>query len=303
MERIRVLHIPKTAGTSFTDCLARIYPGDKFVFTGLLQDDFERYRAMGASERERISLVSGHCPRITGIPEIDRLPIITLLRDPIEQVKSHCQHVSEHKNPYWQELYPPGTFELDEFLESGHLVLSNLQTKMLLGDRVYRPITGDTRALVDEVLHVLQNDIVCFGIVEEFDTSLMWFRHRLGWKQWPVYRRLNVSSESERLTFSSEQVDRIRALNTVDIQVYESAVKLFRTQTAEAWGALQRDLTVFRALQELGSSLSPPRTLSMRERLTMDWPGRIRRGTRILRNGRWDELRHEMQQFVRWLRA
>jgi hypothetical protein len=301
MERIRFLHIPKTAGTSFTDCLARIYPGKQFVFTGLLDHDLERFQAMGASKRERISLVSGHCPRITGIPEIDRLPIITLLRDPIEQVKSHCQQVSEGKNLYWRELYPPGTFELDEFLESGHLVLSNLQTKMLLGDRGYRPITGDTRVLADEALHVLENDIACFGIVEEFDTSLMWFRRRLGWKQWPVYRRLNVTNQSKRLVFSRSQIAKISALNAVDIQVYQSALRLFREQTATMSGLLQSDLVEFRACQESWRSQLTLRALSVWRRLTVQWPGRIGYGTHILRTAGKDELREGIHRFLRWL--
>jgi hypothetical protein len=303
MERIRFLHIPKTAGTSFTDCLARIYPGEKFVFTGLLKDDFERYRAMEASERERIALISGHCPRITGIPEIDKLPIITLLRDPIEQVKSHCQHVSEGKNPYWRELYPPGTFELDEFLESGHLVLSNLQTKMLLGDEGYRPITGETRALVDEVLHVLQNDIVCFGIVEEFDTSLMWFRRRLGWKQWPVYRRLNVASESKRLTFSSDQIAKIRALNAVDIEVYARALDVFHAELARISDYLAANLEIFEQEQRLWALRlkAPSSAAPIEVQPSRTWEERVERAFHIARTEGLDALLQEIRRYIRWM--
>jgi hypothetical protein len=303
MERIRFLHIPKTAGTSFADCLARIYPGEKFIFTGLLEDDLARYRALEARQRQEISLVSGHTPRIIGILEIDRLPVITFLRDPVEQVMSHCQHVSEGKNAYWRELYPPGTFDLDDFLASGHLVLSNLQTKMLLGDRGYRPITGDTRALVDEVLQVLQNDIECFGIVEEFDTSLMWFRRRLGWKQWPVYRRLNVASGSSRLAFSSKQIAKIRDLNAVDIQVYEASRRLFHEQLAPISALLQADLEEFKAHQAAWSPRPAPPLPSVWQRLTVDWPGRLGRGAHILRTRGWDGLRKETHQFLRWLRT
>jgi hypothetical protein len=258
---------------------------------------------MDVTERARISLFAGHSPRLTGVPEIDRLPIITLLRDPVEQVKSHCQHVSAGKTPYWRQLYPPGTFELDDFLESGHLVLLNLQSRMLLGDRDHRAITGDTAALVDEALHVLQNDIECFGIVEEFDTSLMLFRRRLGWEQWPACRQLNVTSESRRLVFSSSQIAKIGALNAVDIQVYEGALRLFREQTAAMWELLQTDLTEFKAHQAARSPHQAPRAPSVWRRLSMNWPGRIGRGARILRTGSWDELRAEMQQFLHWLRA
>src|SRR6185369_13788670 len=95
MRRLRFLHIPKTAGTAFVDCLRRLYPGGHFAFTRGIAADVERYRRLDPGTRERITLFSGHAPRITGEPAIDGVPIVTFLREPILRTMSHCQHVSE----------------------------------------------------------------------------------------------------------------------------------------------------------------------------------------------------------------
>ncbi len=93
MDKIRLLHIPKTGGTSLQECLGRIYQGPRFLFSGDLKKDLEAYREMGPEKQANIVLFAGHSPRITGIPGIDDLPTITLFRDPVCRVKSFCQHV------------------------------------------------------------------------------------------------------------------------------------------------------------------------------------------------------------------
>ena len=95
MNKIRFLHVPKTAGTSLTDCLNQFYKNRHYLFSGDLEKDKGRYQKISASKRAQISLFSGHAPRITGIPEVDILPTIAFFRDPVERVKSFCQHVSE----------------------------------------------------------------------------------------------------------------------------------------------------------------------------------------------------------------
>src|SRR5262249_50440355 len=97
MDRIRFLHIPKTAGTSFFACLRLFYPGETLFFADDWRKDIEWYQLLDPSHRERIALVGGHAPRITGEAGIDTLPTVTLLREPVSRVKSFCQHVSEGK--------------------------------------------------------------------------------------------------------------------------------------------------------------------------------------------------------------
>jgi hypothetical protein len=244
VSRLRFLHIPKTAGTSFLDCLERLYPGEQFVFSGDLPVDLDNYRKLDPTIRDRITLFAGHAPRVTGEEAIDALPTVTFLRHPISRVMSFCQHVSEGKSPYLVEAFPPEAFDLDAFLASENVELSNLQTRMLLGHGSYELPDTDPDALAARAVRVLRDDITCFGIVEHFDLSLIMFRRTFGWKR-VLWRRLNRQG-SRRIRFSAEQIKRVEQNNTVDRAVYTWAVKLFQQRLDAVglrtwiWQALRR---------------------------------------------------------------
>jgi hypothetical protein len=304
MDRIRFLHVPKTAGTSFMDCLTRIYggQGQRFIFSGNLQRDYGRYGEIDASKREQLRLIAGHSPRITGIPEIDSLPTITFLRDPLDRVKSFCQHVSEGKSPDLLDRFPPERFSLDEFLECGNAQLSNFHSRMLLGERGYELPTGNPDTLVDRAMSVLQHDLECFGIVEEFESSLMLFRSKLDWQKWPVYRPLNVRNTSQLIEFSSEHMAAIRELNTIDVEVYQNALEVFHKEITKISDYVEANLPLFRDRQRLWAQ-----QLELQSRVSQDrgqpaktWPERCTWAFHILRTQGLGDLRAEIERFIRW---
>lgn len=253
MGKIRFLHIPKTAGTSFSNCLRRIYKANRFknnvfVFLGDFPQDLSRYQRLDAAERSRITVVSGHAPLVTGVTEIDRLPTLTFLRDPVERVKSACQYLSEGRTG----TLPPGNFDLDGlFAEEGNLWLRNLQTRMLLGVQGYDLPAGDPRRLVEQALEVLQGRLACFGITEYFDDSLLLFQQALRWKRYPVYTKLNQRNPGKLLRFSASQLDWIREANAIDIQLYEGAVRLFHARIAASSAEIEARRRVFSIQQTL----------------------------------------------------
>jgi hypothetical protein len=230
MNKIRFLHVPKTAGTTFTDCLNRFYKGRHFLFSGDLQKDKFRYQKISKSKQAQISMFGGHAPRITGIPEVDTLPIITFLRDPVERVKSFCQHVSEGKSRYLLKDHPPSKFNLNEFLNSNINELSNISSKLLLGEQKQQLPDADKNTIVETAIAVLKNDITCFGITEQFDRSLFLLHYKLGWARWPVYKKLNVKNRQKLITFMDDNIQKIRVLNEIDIEVYNKALDLFNEQ-------------------------------------------------------------------------
>lgn len=236
MKRLRFLHIPKTAGTTFTSILLRQY-GEKnsFYLTGDPDQDIKRFKALSYFGRRRVVLFTGHAAIDSGVKESDEANIVTFLRDPAERVKSFCKHVSEGKSPYLLEQFPPESFDLDRFLQSGNAELSNLQTKMLLNSgqatsslRLNKMSATEAR---NEALDVLNNRIFRFGIQEYFDESLVVMSSALNWKL-PVYEALNkksaidievykvaneqflskVSSES----FDQKMLDRLRQNNNLE---------------------------------------------------------------------------------------
>lgn len=247
--RLFFVHIPKTGGCSVSECLERIYSQKSFTFSWNFPKDLERYRELSSREKEEIVLVTGHAPFTTGESELDQLPKITFLRNPIERVKSFCQYVSEGKTGYLQEPCPEH-FDLDEFLDSGIPELSNLQTKMLLGRGSCHVNLDDPDLVVEKATEALENKLVCFGLTEYFDESLMLFRKTLGWKKWPVYAKLNTKDETRLLVFSEKNIRKIRELNQLDMRVYEVAIELFTRKVQENAEYLESSLKDFRMAQD-----------------------------------------------------
>ena len=231
MKRLRFLHIPKTAGSTFTDILSRQYSGTQhFQFLGDNISDKKRFEEMPVDDRRNVRLFTGHAPIVTGISEADTATIITILRDPIERVKSFCQHVSEGKSPYLLKDFPPERFNLDEFLESGNEELSNLQAKMLInGGHICSPKLIDSMPVAKAAnlaLTNLFNRVSYFGIQQYFDESLIMFSESLNWKL-PLYVHLNKKRTFKRLKFEDRHLQRIEELNPVSIEVYNRAKERF----------------------------------------------------------------------------
>ncbi|HEV3468796.1 MAG TPA: hypothetical protein VG148_05710 [Pyrinomonadaceae bacterium] len=231
MESLRFLHIPKTAGSTFTSILRRQYSGKPlFDFGGELAADRERFEALPERERKAVALFTGHAPLVTGLKEADEATTITFLRDPISRVKSFCQHVYEGKSEYLLNDFPPESFSLDEFLESGNEELSNLQTKYLF-NRTHSEFPAGIRKMSaaearDAALDNLYNKVSHFGLQEYFDESLIVFSSALGWRM-PIYTTRNRKDESRLLKFEPRHLERIAELNAIDIEVYRLAKRRF----------------------------------------------------------------------------
>ena len=264
MNKIRFLHIPKTAGTTFGDCLNQFYKGRHFIFSGDLQKDKSRYRKISKSKQAQISMFGGHAPRITGIPEVDALPVITFFRDPVERVKSYCQHVSEGKSRYLLKDYPPSKFNLDAFLNSGINELSNIHVKLILGNQKQQLPDADKKTIIETAITVLKNDIACFGFTEQFDKSLVLLHYKLGWEKWPVYKKLNVKNRQKLISFSDDNIKRICELNEIDIAVYNKALNLFNDQFSSIADTIESNLTCFQNQQHSSQLFLLPMALLRR---------------------------------------
>ena len=262
MDKVRFLHIPKTAGSSFDEGIFLMYMkayiyGRRFTFSGNTDRDIYRYNQIPKSRRESIVIYTGHAPRTTGIAEIDRLPTVTLLRNPIERVKSFCQHVSEGKSANLNDNFDYRNMDLDAFLDSGRTQLSNLQSKYLLGEGRYALPEGDTESIVDLAVNVLDRELICFGITEEFDKSLLLLKHVLGWPKLPIYRRRNSRNEKVLLEFEEHHIKKIEELNQVDIRVYDHACALFKKRIDARSVLVMDELPLFQEKVDSGHIVFP----------------------------------------------
>ncbi|MCB1843072.1 MAG: sulfotransferase family 2 domain-containing protein [Halioglobus sp.] len=237
---LRFLHIPKTAGTSFNDCLFAQYPRAYyfrrlFVFSGDPRSDLRRLQAMPEKKRDALLLYTGHGPLNCGDESVARTPTITFLRDPVSRVVSLCQHIFEGKSPEisTRRLSKPGA--LDAWLDSGEPQLSNMYARALLGDLDYRIPGGTDAQLAERSIDILENSLQAFGLTENFDLSLLVFRQALGWRCMPRYRRRNTRGR-ERLRFTDRQLERIAELNSIDQRIYTAAVAVFQQRVAHYLG-------------------------------------------------------------------
>lgn len=237
MKCVRFMHIPKTAGNSFNSVLYRQYGrGRYFTLNGDPAEDSARFRTLDARRREKIRLFVGHAPIETRLSEADSARVITLLRDPVQRVKSFCQHVAEGKSSYLITQFPPDEFDLDTFLASGKQELSNLQTKYLsglfqVGNGVVNesPVTVDTsdERVLATALRNLTTRVHCFGLQEYFAESLIEFAAALEWRRMPTYYVQNTRNRRRLLEFKERHVRRIEELNALDVELYKAAKRLF----------------------------------------------------------------------------
>ena len=174
---VRFLHIPKCGGSTFSYILNREYRnGLRFAFSGNAEQDRERYEALRLNARDSCVLYRGHAPIETGIEAVDDALTITMFRDPVRRVKSFCQHVSEGKSPHLVGRFPPSSFNLDEFLESGLGELSNLQVKMMINCGSCEDSTRLNQLggeVVDVAIKHLHERVAIFGLLEKYDESLI----------------------------------------------------------------------------------------------------------------------------------
>jgi len=232
VNRLRFLHIPKCAGITFVTMLRLQYLGaPHFSFSGELAADRGRWESLTPAKKARIRLFTGHAPIETGIPEADQnIDVVTMLRDPVERVKSLCQHVSEGKSAHLRARFPPGRFDLDAFLESGNEGLSNLQTRMLINrGRAASPErirNMSAEEALDLALCNLHEKVACYGILERFDESLVRFQQRFDWRT-PCYASSNRKDPDRLLRFEERHLQRIAEMNALDLALYDAARKKF----------------------------------------------------------------------------
>lgn len=230
MNKLRFLHIPKTAGTTFTNILIEQYGNENyFQFTGDIDQDLINFKSLPNDKQSQVSLFTGHAPIKTGLELADSIDVVTFLRDPIDRVKSFCQHASEGKSPYLLKDFPPEEFDLSKFLSTPIFELENLQTKMLINKgrsavRIQMPPSEAIDLAMDNLIRK-----TTFGLVEYFDESLILFQQQYRWKL-PVYSSSNKKDKNRLIEFKPHHIDKIKQLNAMDIELYDKAKLYFLAQ-------------------------------------------------------------------------
>jgi hypothetical protein len=225
---VRFLHIPKTAGTSVNVFLDRFYPVSAiWVFRNSipLQENIARLRSLDPEARRAIRLFRGHAPLVTGEADVDEARTFTLLREPVQRVKSFCCHIADGK---MQDIFPPEKFHLGEFLDSGYDELENLQTKMLIGSEQYAALRREgSAAAFEAALDDAFDKIELTGTQDRYEETLLLATLVFGWPATDIRKKLNVRYRSNSVQFSEAETRKIKELNRWDSLAYKMAGSRF----------------------------------------------------------------------------
>lgn len=225
------LHIPKTAGTSFTEAIRNEYGADHVFHVGRDKDQsYADYRSLSEVERRRIYAVTGHLAHL--LEQDIPLPVrqVTFVREPLAQIASSYNFILQRPgNP--QHAAVSELSGLDDYLD--YLVRErrdNQQTRRL-GDAVkYHETKGHTidmqnRAQGDAVFEIAQRRLGRIDFVfvtERYDEALASLADQLRWQERAETARLNQSTPEAE--FDPGTAERARAICHYDVALYEQAL-------------------------------------------------------------------------------
>ncbi|WP_282146545.1 hypothetical protein [Alteromonas stellipolaris] len=202
------IHIPKTAGSSFRVAAERYFgsdetyydygKGNKETHSDILKYEYElkdRYLA-GQSIKQNAKFLSGHVIYPKYAPFFNTKSVVTFVRDPAQQVRSHYEHFSR-LHGY------KGSFK--DFIKENRF--ANMQSKALNG---------------------IWNDAIGFiGITERYNESLTLFNQYYGTDIQVLDINKNSTKSSDKYVLNEEELSIIREANSQDFELYEYALKRF----------------------------------------------------------------------------
>jgi hypothetical protein len=232
------MHVPKTAGTTLRSVVERqyrpaslfnLYPGHRAQLDALCDRAASRPPAA----------VMGHFRfgLHAAFPAGGRY--VTFLRDPVDQVLSHFNHLTNSDAPPHRAVLRPGD-GIDHFL--GHEWARNLQTQYVTG-LTAGEIEADPDGAFERAVDVIRRHFLFTGVVEAFDRSLWQLARRLGWRV-PRYAPLNCSTERplrvSRGDLPDAAVRSIRQANECDARLHRHARRLAAEEPRPAARAFAR---------------------------------------------------------------
>ena len=222
------LHIPKAAGTTLHSILESHYPAANTC--SLFDPDIpaKEFAAWPLEKREPIRLLKGHVA--FGLHEslVGETTYITVLRDPIERVKSHYYYAKRYPTHYLHKEITERNMSLKDYATARLSdELDNGQVRMLAGIVSEKELAlGECSArLLQQAQRNIERHFSVTGLAERFDESLALMALRLGWDWTPSYESLNVAPEKGQVDAATREA--IERANPFDCELYAWAKRRF----------------------------------------------------------------------------
>ncbi len=202
------IHIPKTAGSSFRVAAEQYFGSEATYFDygkgsnethpDILKFEYElkdRYLAAKCIKKNA-KFLSGHVIYPKYAPFFQAKSVVTFVRDPAQQVRSHYEHFSR-LHGY------KGNFE--DFIKENRFC--NMQSKALNG--------------------VWSDAIGFIGITERYNDSIGLFNQYYGTDIKVLDINKNAAKPSGTYTFTDDEISLIRKMNAQDFELYDYALNRF----------------------------------------------------------------------------
>lgn len=232
------LHIPKTAGSSITSDLARLfapyrnlapdYDDHSRPFAEREAEALARFAAEARTQRPRSA--SGHYPLRRLRPLLRGMgPVAfaSMVRDPVARVVSDYRYMTSERHPDWREArlrFPT----IEDYL--AHPVSAETMARYLLDDPRMPP--DEIPGFLAETYHVL-------GTVEEYELSSFLLLALGGHRMVSTAReRVAADGPTRREALPPALVERIAAANPRDAAIH-AHVSAVLARCKPAWQALR----------------------------------------------------------------
>jgi len=237
------LHIPKTGGVTFHNILTNQYRFEKHFLCKL--KELAKWNDLSAIEKLKYAVVKGHFPFGGEHFYPGKCTYFTFLRDPAKRIVSHYQHIkSTPSHKLFSKVNHP-EYSLAKFLQNGDaLLFDNCFVRFLSGahQKKWGEINESDLALAIENF---DKYFAHFGLVEEYDKSLLMLTYELGWKT-PYYVSLNKSKPESKFAIDQETETLITRFSKYDKILWEHAQSKFYLKVEKYKTQLEHDLEDFR---------------------------------------------------------
>jgi hypothetical protein len=231
------IHIPKAAGTSLREVIARQYPR-------VVQLATDAPIVLSEQERQSVRVLVGHVPYDAHAQLTAPVDVITMLRDPVERIISLYYYMQRRPAHPFRHLVHGRS--LEQFAASGW--------EQVRDDQMRR-ISGGREPSLDAAKHNLMHGMRVFGIAERFDESLLLMQRTLGWGH-VLHHNLNVTADRPAVAdIPRRAIAEIERANPLDLELYAWASTEFAHRLARQDEAFARSLRRLRRWNPIYSAI------------------------------------------------